>query len=236
MEKYVASIQDKLRKIGFPRYDPEHIQQINFVPEPVSERVLRWNFVSRDKTEGVLLTENFIVYETTKYDVFETFAEQCAKVLTILNDIAEVDFATQIGLRYVDVIRELDGHPLNWFIRNEFHGLLPAAVDGWHVSNQFFTLIKTDEGTLKLKSIDGQGPNFMPSDLESNRLAFDLVLQEQDRFRILDFDHIWKGDIDFEPTVIVEKMRDLHAPIGKVFRATVSDEAIHVWMKKESTE
>ncbi len=234
MREYVPALQDRLRKLGFPGFNREQIQQFVIGPEPKSETSLRWCFVSRDKREGVVLTEDFVVYETTRYEVFDTFVERVRTVLSELNEIASVDFATQIGLRYIDVIHELDGHEPAWFIRQQFQGLSPDAVGEPEVMNQFFSMIKTSEGLLKLKSIEGCGSSFMPPDLEANRLKFALSLADDAAFRILDFDHIWKGEIDFAPDQIIEKMWAIHGSIGKAFRATVTPEALAVWEAKGS--
>ena len=74
MENYVPDIQEDLRKQGFPRYKKEDIQQVSFGgPDIRAERDNRWVFSSRDQTEAIVLAPTFVVYETTNYDVFETF-------------------------------------------------------------------------------------------------------------------------------------------------------------------
>jgi len=232
MGEYVPRLQDILRKSGFPGFNREQIQQVIFGPSVKAETTTRWCFVSRDKREGVVLTEDFVVYETTRYDVFETFAERVKRILIELNQITEIGFVTQIGLRYVDVIRSLDGHSPNWFIREQVHGLSAEALGEKEVVNQFLSMITTGEGFLKIKSLEGIGPGFMPPDLEATRLDFDLSMPEGEAFRVLDFDHIWKGEVDFAADRLIDKMEALHHSIGKAFLATVKPEAIEVWKAK----
>lgn len=228
MREYVPPFQDKLRKSGFPGFMKEQIQQVTFGPEPAAETSTRWSFMSRDKREGVVLTEDFVVYETTFYDVFEKFTGRFLEVLTELNAAASISFASQVGLRYVDVVRSLDGHAPDWFVREQFHGLSANGI-GQSITNQFLSVVRTADGVLKLKTLDGKGPDFMPPDLDTTRLEFDLKLQEDDSFRILDFDHVWKGEIDFDPTEITRRMWALHGSIEKIFRATVTEGALKVW-------
>jgi uncharacterized protein (TIGR04255 family) len=232
MSEYVPRLQEILRKSGFPGFSREQIQQVIFGPTPKAETTSRWCFVSRDKREGVVLTEDYVVYETTRYDVFETFTDRVKRILEKLNNIAEIGFATQIGLRYVDVIRSLDGHPPNWFIREEVQGLNAQGLSEKAVVNQFLSMITTNEGILKIKSLEGVGPGFMPPDLEATRLDFDLSMPEGEAFRVLDFDHIWKGEVDFVPDRLIQTMELLHNSIGKAFMATVKPEAIEVWKSK----
>ena len=232
MRDYVPPFQEKLRKSGFPRFNEEKIQKVTLgAEEPEIESTTRWCFVSREKHEAVVLTRDFVVYETTRYNIFESFTERFKEVLSELNAVADINFAAQIGLRYVDVVHSLDGHRPDWFIRDQFHGLSAEGI-GEPITNQFLSVVKTAEGILKLKTLDGHGPGFMPPDLEATGLDFDLELTEQDPFRILDFDHIWKGEIDFVPDDIIEKMWALHGSVEKTFRSTVTEDAMKVWESK----
>ena len=209
------------------------MQQVIFGPEPTAETSTRWCFVSRDKRESVVLTDDFIVYETTSYEVFDTFSRRVKDILTELNGVADIGFASQIGLRYVDVITALDGHSPSWFIREQLQGLTPNDVEAKEVVNQFLSVITTNDGQLKLKSLEGRGPRFMPPDLEATRLEFELKLNDGEQFRILDFDHIWKGEMDFGPDELVRRMDTLHEGIKQTFKAAVTPEAITVWKKGE---
>lgn len=231
MREYVTPLQDRLRKSGFPGFNKEKIQQVTFGPEPEMETSTRWSFVSRDKRECIVLTEDFVVYETTRYDVFETFTERVKGVLAQLNEIAEINFASQIGLRYIDVVHSLDGHPPDWFIRKQFLGLSADGI-GEPRTNQFLSVVKTTDGILKLKTLDGHGQKFMPPDLEATRVDFELELTEDDSFRILDFDHIWQGETNFVPDAIIANMGALHGAIKKTFKAVVTEDAIKVWESK----
>ena len=228
MREYVPNFQDQLRKAGFPGFDKEQIQQVTFGPEPTTETTTRWVFSSRDKKEAVVLTDDFVVYEVSNYGLFESFTTRFLDILTKLNSAASISFASQIGLRYVDVVHSLDGHHPDWFLREQFHGLSSEEV-GEIVTNQFLSVVKTQAGVLKLKTLDGRGPGFMPRDLESSHLVFDLTLQENEPFRILDFDHIWKGEVDLRPEEIISTMWKLHGSIEEIFKATVTDEALSVW-------
>jgi uncharacterized protein (TIGR04255 family) len=232
MRNYIPPFQDKLRNSGFPGFNKEQIQHVMFGLEQSTETSTRWCFTSRDKREGVVLTEDFIVYETTNYDTFGTFTERVENILGSLNEAANIGFVSQIGLRYVDVVQALDEHPHHWFICDRLQGLSAESVGSEQVNNQFLSIVKTSEGYLKLKSMEGRGPNFMPPDLEATGLEFDLILGEDDEFRILDFDHIWKGELDFAPQDIIKIMWSLHASIESTFKAVVTPEAISVWKSR----
>ncbi len=234
MKEYVALFQDWLRKNGFPGFKREHMQRFVFGPDPETETSSRWKFLSKDKTERVILTQDFIVYETSNYLRFTAFTERLAAILSTLNSIAEIDYVSQIGLRYVDVIHQLDGYPPSWFIREQLKGLPHELVDGCQVRvNQSLSVLDTPVGELRLRVLAGTGQNFLPPDLEQDELEFKLKLNTEDEFKILDFDHIWKGEIDFDADPIIEKLWDLHASVKQTFEASVTEEALTVWERGE---
>lgn len=234
MREFVPKLQDHFRKSGFPRFDEEQFQQVIFGPKPETLTGSRWCFGSRDKHQSIVLTEDFVVFETNQYNLFDDFVDQFRNVLTKLREVAEIEFANQIGLRYVDLIRPLDGHPPEWFLREEVRGLQASSLSAEHVINRFSATIKTSEGELRLRSIEASGTGFMPPDLEATRLDFDIPRKDEEPFRILDFDHIWRGEMDFSVDEIANKMWGLHEFIEKTFRATVTEDAMKVWERTEA--
>lgn len=231
MREYVPKLQDYFRKSGFPRCEEEQFQQVIFGPKTETQTGSRWNLVSRDKREGIVLTEDFVVFEMSRYDLFDDFVTKFKDVLTKLHEVADIEFVNQIGLRYVDFIQTLDGHPPEWFLRQEVRGLQPSSLGADQVVNQFMAAIKTSEGELRLSAFDGTGPEFMPPGLNATRLEFDNQRNNDDPFRVLDFDHIWRGEMDFVVEEIMAKMWGLHEFIGKAFQATVTTDAMKVWEK-----
>jgi len=198
MREYVPPFQEWLRKSGFPGFERQQIQHFNFGPEPSTESSSLWSFLSKGKRERVALTEDFVIYETSDYDVIEVFLARVEEILDKLNSIVQVGFITRIGLRYVDVITELDGHPPAWFLKDQIQGLLFDDGADTVVTNQFQSLVRTSEGKLRVRALQGSGPDFMPPDLKPEGIEYGLKLTNEDSFRILDFDHIWDGEIDFD--------------------------------------
>ena len=118
MSTFVDDIQDFLRKHGFPRYQKQQVQQINLNPlqpgQPgfLVEQSSRWLFSSGDNRSAVILTNDFVVYETNDYDVFATFKSKAIEIVKKLKEIVDISIAERIGLRYVDLIRPAQIDPL----------------------------------------------------------------------------------------------------------------------------
>jgi len=235
LEKSVPDIQEALRKYDLPRYSKEDIQQISFAgPEVKAERDKRWVFASRSRHEAVVLSTTFVVYETSDYDVFETFIDRFSAVLKLIARETGTEFAEQIGLRYVDLIRPTDDKQASHFLRPHVRGLSQEDLGATSSRHQFTTQAKTELGNLFVRSFENVGPNFLPPDLVSTHLKFKVEPEDvkDELYRVLDIDHIAKGEVSFTLTELIERLWDLHEYSSKAFRAAVTKEAIEFWMKK----
>lgn len=236
MEKSVPDIQEALRKLGLPRYSQEDIQQVSFAgPEiKAAEREKRWVFSNRNQDEAVVLTTTFVVYQTTQYDVFETFTDRFSKVLELVAKATETEFAEQIGLRFVDLIRPADEKGASDFLRPHVRGLSQDDLGVSSSRHQFMTQARTELGNLFVRSFENDGPNFLPPDLVSTHMAFKISPEDlkDEPYRVLDIDHIAKGVFDFTSEELIERLWDLHEYSSRAFRAAVTEDAIEFWKKK----
>ncbi|HED12157.1 MAG TPA: TIGR04255 family protein [Gammaproteobacteria bacterium] len=235
MEDRVPDIQEALRKQDFPRYNKEDIQQVTFSGNELkAERDKRWVFVSRSRHEAVILSSNFVVYETSDYDVFETFTERFSPVLKLIADATTTEFVEQLGLRYVDLIRPTENKAACEFLRENVRGLSQEDLGASSLRNQFSTQAHTEQGDLFVRSFENTGPNMVPPDLVSTHLRFKTNPDDlkDELYRILDIDHISKGEFDFHPEDLIQKLWDLHEFSSKAFEAAVTEEAIEFWKRE----
>lgn len=232
MADYLPDIQESLRQDGFSHFAKEDIQQVTFGgPEIKAERDIRWVFAARDRSEAVILAPSFVVYETSRYDVFETFTERFAKVLDLVGSVTKIDLVEQVGLRYVDLIRAVEGNAAADFLRERVRGLSEADLGVKSSRHQFMTQAQTEHGDLYVRSFENSGSNFMPPDLVSTHLRFSVQAEDlkDEVFRVLDVDHIAKGEFDFTADALIRKLWDLHDYSTKAFRAAVTEDAIEYW-------
>ena len=234
MEEYVPSIQAELRKQGFSWYRSEQIQEVIFMGSEVkAEPKKRWVFATRDRREAVILAPDFVVYETLQYDIFETFINQFKPVLELLKMQASLDFVEKVGLRYIDLIRPSDGKAANDFICESLRGLAKEQLNATAALHQFMIQANTPEGDLFIRSFENTGPDYLPPDLISTHMDFEVTIGEKELFRILDIDHISKTqNIDFDPTILIDKLWALHESSEEAFRAATTPEAIEFWKSK----
>jgi uncharacterized protein (TIGR04255 family) len=229
MAAYVPEIQNFLREQGFARYAEEQMQQLIFGPQIKAEMGNRWVFAKRDRREAVVLATNFVVYETSQYDVFGTLAARFRDVLRVIKEQTRVEFADQLGLRYVDLIRQADRTTPRDFLREPLRGLTSDELGASTSQCQFVIQAKTQHGDLFIRSYEGCGSDFMPPDLISTHLDYGVTMSEDDCFRILDFDHISRGEIDFDPDAVLDRIHALHESTSHAFHAAVTPQAIEYW-------
>ena len=229
MAQHMPEIQESLRAAGFSRYVEEQTQQVIFGPEIQTGRGSRWVCASRDRREAAILTSNFVVYETSRYDVFETFLDRFRQIVDVVKDQAGIEFSEQVGLRYVDLIRKAGDLEASHFFRESLRGLTSEDLGASKSRQQFVIQGKTPHGDLKVQSFENSGGNFMPPDLVSTHLEFDVDLPKDEVFRVLDCDHIFRGEVDFDSDSLVQKLWGLHEFMTKAFRGAVTPDAIEYW-------
>jgi len=229
MPAHVPEIQNLLREQGFARYAEEQTQQVIFGPQIKTETGNRWVFARRDRREAVFLAMNFVVYQTSQYEVFGTLAKKFGEVLSVIKGQTGIEFADQLGLRYVDLIRQADGTMPRDFLLEPIRGLTSDELGALSAQCQFVIQAKTQHGDLYLRSFEGSGGDFMPPDLISTHLDYGVTVSDDESFRILDFDHISRCEVDFEPDAVLDKMRVMHESMSRAFYAAVTPEAIEYW-------
>ncbi len=235
MQDYVATIQADLREQGYTRFSQERIQQVAFGGGEIKTNLdTRWVFPNRAFTEAVVLAPNFVLYQTSDYDVFETFVERLSGVIDAVAKATRVDFADQAGLRYVDLIRPAGDRSASEFLREQVRGLASATLGARVARQQFITQAQSDFGELFVRSFESSGPDFMPPDLVSTHLKLKPDPKElaDETYRVLDIDHIARREIEFASAPLAETLWMLHDASSRAFRAAVTAEALEFWREK----
>lgn len=229
MGKCVGDIQDSLRKLGLIRFTPEETQELVFGPEFKQRSSTRWVFSNRARTEAIVLANNFIVYEVSQYDSFDKYLARMLELLTPVHQAAELVYSEQIGMRYVDLLRGTDTLSADEMVCESLRGL-NANTLGLDESNyQFVIQGVTPHGTLSIRSFENTGAKFLPPDLQTEHLSFGVEVDEHEQFRVIDFDHIHRGEVDFEGEALGDKLWSLHDHTDITFRQIVTEDAINHW-------
>ena len=111
MSKYVEQIQDRLRREGYPLFEPQQVTHL-IVPgpsqtqqaEPEIRHTLSWLITRSDRTAGFILAPSAITYHTTHYDTREEFIPELLRGLAAVHEAATLDHVSRVGLRYLDAV------------------------------------------------------------------------------------------------------------------------------------
>jgi len=245
LPSWIADIQEELRE-RLPMYrrirqqvTPQGfelaVEPNDFDPAQVGSA---WSMSSVDFQTSAQFAKNVLTFSTKSYTTFDQFAEQLSSVLFALISRAKRIHVSQVGIRYVDHIRVIDGSGVEQFMPKE---LLPhqPEVDGLRFRSTASTTTYTcGDHFLNVRFSTGAGMPVMPDDLLPMHLAtskptagvFELAQMGANE-GVLDTDCV---AADLGPKVmtdveIVELLRDLHTHANKYFRSVQTEQAKKAW-------
>jgi uncharacterized protein (TIGR04255 family) len=231
MEKYVPEIQERLRKGGFPRFSRQQVQQVIIGPQMNTQvqAATRWLFANADNDCGVLLTPDYLLLQATSYDTFEPFVSTFETVVSTVREIADLDLAEQVGLRYVDIIWPAKGSSVDEYLQSTLRGLDPELLDLKNARSRFESVGLTESGqfTLRISKVDE--PFGLPPDLEPTDLTIPSRESAPGPHGIMDLDHISIASRVFDPGALSDVLWDLHDFLDRAFRLSVTDIAMQHW-------
>lgn len=235
MSEYVASLQGRLRRNGFPDFKAD--QQIELtirqLDKPQAEIYqhpqTRWSFTNIDRTEGYLLLTDALVFHTTQYETFDVFLKKAILGLKLIHEIVELDYIERIGLRYLDAIVPMDNDNLQEYLNTSLLGL-STNINGQLIHSFTQTASVINDGTLITKSVITDSGLAMSPDL------LPLYLEIQPRFTkidvrnaVLDTDYsiAQRNSLDFAK--IEERLLAAHDIVTEAFNASTTEYAKKKW-------
>lgn len=234
MDKHVADIQESFRGKGLSRFSTQQTQQLVFGPEPMQSSYTRWVFSDRAREQAVVLANDFFVFEVSRYDSFDDYMDRMLDLFSVVRDAAELPFSEQIGIRYIDLLRGSERLSPREMVCESLRGLNAQSLGMEDSHYQFVIQGKTPHGNLTIRSFENSGKQFMPPDLQTEHLHFQDTPREDEVYRVIDFDHIFRGELDFTNEGLAEKLWGLHDHTDIAFRQIVTPEAIEHWKRDES--
>ena len=150
LDGYAADIQDHLRRAGFPDARKEVITQLSVVPTKASEQApaampltqsSRYKFGTRKSTAEFILDQFALTYQTTEYDVFDSFTEKFLQGLEAVHEVAVLDYVDRVGVRYLNAIKAREGEALGEYFSPQLLGLA-TSLGGDLVHNYVETRVQ----------------------------------------------------------------------------------------------
>ncbi len=239
MDGYLATIQEKMRKVHFPDFKREVVQQLIVpfaspsdvvqVPTPSFVPQARCVFGNIEGTSEFVLENNALALQTTAYDTFEVFSRMLLKGLGIVHDVVRLDFTERIGLRYLDAVLPKTGESLNDYLTSEVLGLSNKLM-GIKSHSLSETITMNTIGQMVSRVIIRDGHIGLPHELMSLAPPIDKRFSQQEgRHSIIDTDAFVEKREAFSLDKLESTLQSLHDEILRSFRATVTPYALKSW-------
>lgn len=232
MGDHVPEIQDKLRKVGFPKFKETVAQEIQFDPsagQPPAKK--RWGFFNRDNTQAISLTDNFLVLHVSDYTNFEDFAEVLEVGLNVLKEVAAPELSERLGLRYVDLVRLKEGEGFGKYLKPGLLGFHVEGASEMDTLTRCETVMDTEYGKLVSCSTRYNDGTFLPPGIGAEELEFEEIRRppEGEMVNVLDFDHFSLETRDFIVDDILNCFAKMHEYTGAAFKEAITDFALKTW-------
>jgi uncharacterized protein (TIGR04255 family) len=168
MESHVPTIQDALRRCGFPGFERAVMQQIEFAPDgpPRFSADQRWFFRSKGRTRVASLSTSAVTLQATDYSQFESFLSSLELVLKSVQTVVQPAYYERIGLRYVNAIEDAGDSITRLFREN----VLSFSADELGVTSLLtaqHVIGNTPNGQIVLRMNQVEDKPLLPLDLVS---------------------------------------------------------------------
>lgn len=244
MARYVDQIQDRLRREGYPLFEPQQITQL-VVPgpgqaqqaEPQIAHTVSWLITRSDRAAGFILAPSTIAYHTTHYETHNEFIPELLRGLAAVHEVATLDHVSRLGLRYLDAVLPRVGETVEQYLVSGLHGI---EFHAFHATQRYRlteSVFGTDTGPLVPTGTIVTRVHRMtadlgfPPDMQPNGLMIDpkFEVKKPRAHAVIDTDHFAEGRMPIDIDQLGEQLLALHATIKSVFDATLTDHAREAW-------
>jgi uncharacterized protein (TIGR04255 family) len=209
LDTYAPQIQERLRKEGFPD--------------------VKKGFDNMERNSGFILDQGALSFQTTEYDVFESFSLLFLKGLQAVNEAVGLSFTERIGVRYLDAVFPKSGESLRDYLAGSVLGLT-EKLDETIVHAFSETLVKKDSVNVRSRVIIQEGDVGFPPDLQPMTLSIgERFKQLHGRHAIIDTDGWSELREGFNVERVREQLTLIHTGIDRTFRASVTENALKAW-------
>lgn len=234
MSDYVAHLQERLRRSGFPDFRAENQVELTIrleepQPDVQPQQHIRWSFMNSQRTEGYLLLSNALIFHTTAHHTFSDFLRKTITGLNLVHEIVDLDYVERIGLRYLDAIAPMDNDTLQQYL-NPFLMGFSENLEG-SLSHSFTeTVTVVEGGNLVARAVITDGALALSPDLITLQLEIHSRFKAiKGRNAVLDTDYFVIKRNSFNIQEIEEQLSKSHDIITDAFKGSVTDYARKKW-------
>lgn len=233
-QTYLPEIQAKLRTLGFKVNASHPVAHITVTPAGPQQQILQhFEFQSVDRSESVVINQEFVTYQATKYTTFTAFITRFMAVVEEVSSVTKGLTIVKIGLRYIDAIIPLQGESWKKYVQAGFAGvalslMAPILINHVHqIVAQF-----PDSATMIIRILADSKKLPLPPDLADTTLLLGNQRPVLDGgAAMIDMDHFCDlNSIEFNSAEITKKLQSLKDTLLRVWeQQIVTPEALEIW-------
>lgn len=238
LDAYLPAIQAKMREMHFPDFRQEVIQELVFPASgnpagqaaPTLTHKSRYKFGDLEGWQSFFLDQNTLLFQTTRYDTFESFLGNIMRVVAILHDEIHLDFIERLGLRYLDAVHgAFPDESLAQYLVPEVMGL--ANKLGGKLSYAISETISiVPAGQLMVRVVMQNGKIGLPAELIGLTDKFsDQIMAYDGEHAIIDNDASNNQRMVFDIGNVQQRLIALHDALKAAFETIITAHAKARW-------
>jgi uncharacterized protein (TIGR04255 family) len=234
LAEYLPSIQDAMRKSGFPDFVARKsvviqitMQDGQAMPIPATQE--NFFFGNADKTHCFVLNAEALALQSTDYGTFEDFSAMLLRGLALVDQVVQLDFTERVGLRYLDHVTPAGDDILANYLAPEVIGL-SSKLGGKSIHSFSETFNALSDIRLRSRVVIQNSGLSFPPDLQPEGMLIDpRFLTYTGLHALVDIDGFVEGREVFSADTVSRHLDDIHKVVKVAFRATVTEHAFKVW-------
>lgn len=232
IENHIPRIQEFLRRRGFPRFEKQQIQQLQFTGSGANVATeSRFVFSDRSKTQFAVVTSGSVSFEALAYTGFEDFLDSLKPVVDAFKECVQPEFYERIGLRYVNRIDSPDPEDAYKYFDRRILSFESEALGISRILLNNHLQGSVGNDTLQIRFSQVENSPALPLDLLGPEFQ-DLGSMTSGVHSFLDLDSYVPKASDFGWKTIEEDLWRLHEHTEQAFWLAISPEAQHEWKLK----
>jgi len=232
---YLPEIQARLRSIGFKVNASGQIAQFLMTPQgPQTQTAKHYEFQNLERTESVVICQEFVTYQATKYVCFKDFLGRLLEVVEQVRAVTNGLTVERLGLRYIDAIVPKAGETWQLYVQPGLGGIASRAFKAPSEEQVHQILAETAVGgTMVIRVLSNTKGVPLPPDIATTKLALNItgtVIPGLGAATI-DVDHFYNmPPTEYDSVAIGKQLWDLKQVILDVWKnQIVTKEAMEIW-------
>ena len=231
MAEYIPAIQEALRT-DYPRYEHQQVATVDIATAagpPTQTISSRWTFQQKNQNFGFILDQSSLLFHTNSYLDFPDFRRRLLEGAAKVHEIVNIPLIERVGLRYIDQIVTATDEPLDRYVNSQLLGFSLYRLGLKSEVNQQVISGTTRVGRLLVRFTKARHSTALPPDLVATALPMRRTPDSSRDSAFLDTDHFVEKSIDFDVGGLTRLANEIQAPIGRVFKAAVTEYALEQW-------